>query len=502
MRQVSGRVRILRAGQTGAAMILTAAAIFGLLAVASLVIDVGNAFQRSRSAQSVADASALAGSWDLIIDTDAAKSTAGAYAADNLDTTLPLPTTCVGDSDVTVDTTCYTIGTRVVQITSPWDGSDYRVRVDVCDAVETSFAKLVGFDTVTVCRIAVGEVEEPTPGSPGGPAIQSFGPGDKKAFETTGNGTIWTDGDIFIASTAGEAFVADGDGGVTVEGDVWYDSTGGGCAKPPECGDPGFLDSLPTGCNPSLDCPGGSTHFDDVYAGSAVRSIVFADLRVCLNSDFGSSGCSFYDPGSGYPVHGERSGTETAGPLRTGTTAAPSCDNGSATMQPGHYSTSAQYSIKGCIIMSPGIYLFDGGFDMEGEGYVRGNDVLLINGHDKTVSRITKSAACLTGIRDGSFETFLYYQNPDNDNTFDVESDSILILGGIIYNPDGEIRIQGADAGSVGGDGVVECLGVTVTGGGSIVAKMVLVKSDGTLTIHAMSGGSASGGGGWVRLME
>ena len=45
-------------------------------------------------------------------------------------------------------------------------------------------------------------------------------------------------------------------------------------------------------------------------------------------------------------------------------------------------------------------------------------------------------------------------------------------------------------------------LGVTVTGGGRIVAKMVLVKSDGTLTIHAMSGGAATGGGGWVRLME
>ena len=124
-------------------MIITAAAIFGLLAVSALVIDIGNAYQRSRTAQSVADASSLAGAWDLIIDSTTAKTTAAAYVAENLDATLPLASLCVADTDVTADTICYTIGTRIVQITTPWDGSEYLIRVDVSDEVKTSFAQLL-----------------------------------------------------------------------------------------------------------------------------------------------------------------------------------------------------------------------------------------------------------------------------------------------------------------------------------------------------------------------
>ena len=171
-------------------------------------------------------------------------------------------------------------------------------------------------------------------------------------------------------------------------------------------------------------------------------------------------------------------------------------------MYPGYYSTTSQYSITGCIIMSPGIYMFAGGFDMESSGLIQGNNLFLFNAHNKTVSRITKSSVCLTGMTEGPFENFLYYQNPANDNTFDVESDSILYMAGILYNPDGEIRIQGADAGTIGGDGASGCLGETTLLGGSVVAKNVLVKSDGTLSINAFSGGAAAGGGTWVRLYE
>lgn len=507
MKVMLQRLSSIRKGESGAVMILTVAALFGLLAVSSLVIDIGNANQRSRTAQSVADASALAGSWDLIVDTATSKTTAAAYVADNLDATLPLPSTCVSDTDVTSDTTCYTIATRTIQITSPWDGSDLLIRVDVCDNVSTSFARLIGFDTLTVCRIAIAEVEPPHPPTPGGPAIQAFGPGAKKGFETTGNATVWTDGDIYISSLLGEAFLASGSGGVTVEGDVWYDVNGGGCAKPPLCGDPGFLGSLPQACDPtgadsSIPCPGGTTFFNDVYLNHPINDIDFAQLTICLNDDFAASGCAFYDPGDGFPVHTVHNEGQTDGPARTGSTASPSCDNGDATMLPGHYSTSSQYSITGCVILMPGIYLFDGGFDMEGDGYVRGNNILLINGHDKTISRNTKSAVCITGITSGSFENFLYYQNPANSNDFVITADSVLILAGIIYVPAGGIEVNGADAGTIGGDGIVSCLGETVILGGSIVGRTVLVKSDGKLSINALEGAAAGGGGGWVRLME
>ncbi len=498
-------IRRKQIDERGAILVITSLSIVALVGITALVVDIGNANQRGRSAQSVTDASSLAGGWELPTAVDA-RTVAADYVADNLEVALPVPDTCPVEPHVTVDTVCYTVGETSIQITTPWDSSDYLLRVQLCEDVDTTFAKVIGFSTMTVCREAISEVEPPTPGAPGGPAIQTFGIDDKKSFETTGNGTIWTDGNIYIGSTAGEAFVADGSGGVTALGEVWFDSTGGGCASPPECGTPGFLNppgTLPMGCDPAVDCGGGLTHFQDVYLNHAIRSIDFAARQTCLESDF-PAGCEFYDPGVGYPVHAVRAGTATDGPLRTGDTTTPTCDNGDATMDPGYYSTTGQYSITGCVIMNPGIYVFAGGFDMEAAGFVRGNDVLLINAHDKTVSRITKSAVCLTGILSGSFTNFLYYQNPLNDNTFDVESDSRLFLAGIVYNPDGETRIQGADAGTIGGDGTPGsgCLGQATLLGGSIVAKNVLVKSDGTLSINAFAAGVGTAGGGWVRLYE
>ena len=170
-------------------------------------------------------------------------------------------------------------------------------------------------------------------------------------------------------------------------------------------------------------------------------------LGLCLINGLNSPGCEDYDwPGA--PAHSVNSSLSTDGPDRTGDTTNPTCDNGVVTMDPGYYTTTSQYSITGCVNMNPGMYMFAGGFD--------------------------------------------------------VESDSSLFMAGVIYLPDGEARIQGADAGTVGGDGTPGsgCLGETTLLGGSIVASEVLVKSDGTLSINAFSGGVGAAGGTYVRLYE
>ena len=500
--------------QRGAVLILTSLALIGVLGISAFVVDIDNANQRGRTAQSAVDASAIAGGWDLPT-VATARTTAADYVETNINQSLPAPTTCPTGDSITANTICYETGSKEVRITTPWDSSEFMLHVEICDAVETSFAKLIGFTTMTVCRYAIAEVEPPQPGSGGGPAIQAFGPSDKKSFETTGNGTIWTDGDIMIASTTGEAFVADGSGGVTAEGEVWYDSSGGGCAQLPHCGDPGFLDAtssppvpngnLPQSCNPDPAAPdycGDPDFFLDIYRNHAINSIDFGILALCLTNGLSSAGCEDYD-WVGAPAHSIHNELSTDGPDRTGDVTTPTCGNGVTTIDPGYYSTTSQYSITGCVNMNPGIYLFAGGFDVESVAYLQGNDVLLINGHDKTVSRFTKSAACLSGITAGPFANFLYFQNPENDNTFDVESDSFLFMAGIIYLSIGEVRIQGADAGTIGSDGVTGCMGAAPTLlGGSIVASGVLVKSDGFLSINKFSGGAGSAGGEWVRLYE
>ena len=458
----------------------------------------------------------LQGGWDLPTAATA-RTTAAEYMADNLAETLPAPAACPAEPTITPDSVCYETGTRQIWITTPWDSSDYLMRVEICDAVKTSFASVIGFTTMTVCRHAIAEVEPPTPGAPGGPAIQAFSPDEKKAFETSGNAGVWTNGDVYIGSDNGESFVADGDGGVTVLGETWYNAAGA-CANPPPagtCGTPGFLSppgNLPVECDPAgiiaVECPGGLTHFDDYYLNSAPRSIVLDDLRVCLETDFAGGGCSFYDPGGTYPVHAERLGVETAGPLADKVTDPdnPTCAGAPVTMDPGYYSTSGAYKIKGCVIMNPGIYMFAGGLTVD-PAWLQGNDVFIINADPSTIAKVSKSAVCLTGITGGSFANFLYYQNPANDNLFVITSDSLLFLAGIIYNPAGGIEINGADTSSpwaIGGDGsaATGCLGQTTLLGGSIVGTTVKVKSDGTLSINAFADGAAADGGGWVRLYE
>jgi Flp pilus assembly protein TadG len=511
--------------ERGISIIIVALGMVGLMGIAAIVVDVGNANQRSRSAQSVADASALAAGWDLPTAAPA-RTTAAAYVTDNLGQTLPAPVTCpVGDT-ITADTVCYRAGSKRIWITTPWEASPYLVRVEVCDDVDTTFAKVIGFNTVTVCRDAVAQVEPPVPATPGGPAIQAFSPDAKKALVTTSAGTIWTDGNILIGSAdIGEAFDTDGTGGVSVVhgGQVWYNLQGGGCVNLPTCGPPGFINpaqdfpgedpptavgAQPVGCNPDqtslpeADRCATATFFDDVYIASAPTTIVDADLQACLTTN--GAACTAYDL-NGVPVtHAERFVYDfgDAAHVRTGTVSDPTCLNGYTEMDPGYYADRVKIGIAGgCVQLNPGIYMFAGGVEVCCDGYIQGNAVFLYNAHTGSgTMKFTKAAVCLTAAQDGPYANFLSYQNPLNTELFILTSDSVIHLGGIMYNPSGGIEVNGAEAGTVGGPG--ECLGESTTIGGSIVGTTVKVKSDGSLSITALEGTAASGGGGWVRLYE
>ena len=448
----------------------------GLVGITAIVIDIGNANQRGRSAQAVTDASAIAGGWDLPT-TATARSTAAAYVEENLDLTLPAPGTCPAGASITVDSVCYDLGTKDIWITTPWDASDHLMRVEICDDVETSFAKVIGFDTVTVCRHAIAEIEPPTPGSPGGPAIQAFSPDAKKALVTTSAGTIWTDGDILIGSAnTGEAFDTDGTGGVSVVhgGQVWYNLQGGGCVNLPSCGPPGFLNpardtptedpptavgAQPVGCDPDQtslpvsDRCVSATFFDDVYLGSAPTTIVDADLQACLQIN--GAACIAYDLSGTAVTHAERFvyNFGDVAHVRTGTVEAPTCLNGYIEMDAGYYASRVKIGIAGgCVQMNPGIYMFAEGYEICCDGYVQGNAVFMYNSHTGSkTSKFTKAAVCLTAAEDGPYANFLAYQNPSNTELFIITSDSVVHLAGIMYNPSGGIEVNGAEAGTVGG---------------------------------------------------
>lgn len=148
MNRGSARAKERLSRQDGVALILTSLALVVMMGITAIVIDIGNANQRGRSSQSTTDASAIAGGWDLP-SAATARTTAASYVADNLAESLPAPGTCpVGDS-ITADTVCYELDQKEVWITTPWDSSDYLIRVEICEAVDTSGT--IGGDGASGC---------------------------------------------------------------------------------------------------------------------------------------------------------------------------------------------------------------------------------------------------------------------------------------------------------------------------------------------------------------
>jgi hypothetical protein len=74
------RLRVLRQGERGQALVLSVLMLAALLGIASLVVDGGNALLQRRNQQGVADAAALAAVRDLPANTLTADSTARSYA--------------------------------------------------------------------------------------------------------------------------------------------------------------------------------------------------------------------------------------------------------------------------------------------------------------------------------------------------------------------------------------------------------------------------------------
>ena len=98
-------IRRKQIDERGAILVITSLSIVALVGITALVVDIGNANQRGRSAQSVTDASSLAGGWELPTAVDA-RTVAADYVADNLEVALPVPDTCPVEPHVTVDTVC------------------------------------------------------------------------------------------------------------------------------------------------------------------------------------------------------------------------------------------------------------------------------------------------------------------------------------------------------------------------------------------------------------
>jgi hypothetical protein len=150
----------------GTSLVLTAFAMFALLATAALAIDWGLVYLARHQLQNFVDAAALAGAQELPSAPQAKQAAAENYARNFGENRLiPPPTpqqvSCPpSDPDLQPTTTCYKIGDDLVHITTPYQRTGdpspnpNLINVKACRVVSLFFARVLGVRQIRVCAKA------------------------------------------------------------------------------------------------------------------------------------------------------------------------------------------------------------------------------------------------------------------------------------------------------------------------------------------------------------
>lgn len=169
-----------------------------------------------------------------------------------------------------------------------------------------------------------------------------------------------------------------------------------------------------------------------------------------------------------------------------------SITSGTATISPGVYCGGLQVSNNTTVVtMNPGLYILKGGgLTVNAGGTLNGTEVTFINTNgpgnnpDEFAIMNIHSAAVvhLSAMTTGALEGILFYQDPSagkvgSNYTNRLHSGSASTITGVLYFPTQKIELSGS--------------GATMTINGGVVAKTVLMQSDGTVIL----GGGIAGGG-------
>lgn len=271
--------------ESGAVLVLFALLLTALMVFSSIGVDVANAVQTRRRAQSAADAAALAASQGLP-GTATGIQSAATYAASNLGVAggLGPGTACAAG------VTCFSRGGWDVRVTIPYQGSDVRVQVQSCRAVSSMFGRLVGIASIGVC--GTGAARHTGPFALPGPDIlvtRSTGPGaltcgggcqlsvqrlvvnstDSNGLNVNGNGSI----EAGTVGVGGGSSTAAGTGAVT-------------CSAATACPQTGVRVDDPYASLPNPSPAGLSVYPGGAYVGPISPGIYTGRLRVASDATF------------------------------------------------------------------------------------------------------------------------------------------------------------------------------------------------------------------------
>ena len=341
---VLNRLRRRASGDSGVSLILVALCMVGILAVAAVVVDLGNARQIRREMQGGVDAASLAGAQDLPIPANNASTRltkqkqARKTAAEDAARNLVGPTSVGPDCTIQNGFTCTgTVGGVDLTITTPWNPSTNSLPADTssstyigyiyvqaCSDTATFFARVVQQSSPRVCRSAVGRYTA----SGGG-------------FDY---GLVSTDPSKCAALT----FEGNSDTILTSNGAVMVNSN---CAS---------------GNSQALDSSGSSWQLKFLDGATEVQGYIGvvggATLAPC-DPETQTTKCTQTVPTMGISPFGDPLSGLVA-PSRPAGAAKTCPKNGGGAITPGYFS-SCDVS-NGDITMEPGIYYLDGNFNMSG----------------------------------------------------------------------------------------------------------------------------------------
>ncbi|MEW6401441.1 MAG: pilus assembly protein TadG-related protein [Chloroflexota bacterium] len=227
MKMTSSEPRGKLPSERGQAIILVVFAIIGLLGMAALAIDGGNAYVDQHRAQTAADAAALTGAITRIEGGDWRKAALESAAANGYDN----------------NGTTNTVELNTPPVSGPYAGNSEYIQVIVTSHLRTFFGPVIGVREITTAAQAVSQSKPAVLGEMfEGYAIVSLAPQSecnkpkKRSFWIHGEATLSVEGGgIFVNSDNREcAFISYGSGSIRINDDSPFTIVGGASIQKPQ----------------------------------------------------------------------------------------------------------------------------------------------------------------------------------------------------------------------------------------------------------------------------
>jgi Flp pilus assembly protein TadG len=374
--------------EKGQALILILLGIFGIISLAALAVDGGNAFADRRQAQSAADTAALAAALARINNQNwqaagTARATENGYPANG-----PQSTVTVVSPPTEGKYSCAQINN-----TPPaGDSCNEYVQVIIDSSVDTWFAPLVGVDTVNNRVTAVARAK-PAITEPMffGHAMVSLNKKECRAFTINGSSTT------------------------TITSD-----TGAGL----------FINS---------DCHNGGPQ----SAFAVGSSVVAPSITIAKPGQFyvqNPSDLNGTTPGGGTQI----SDIKITWPQPTCTGEAEETGHKTGIMSPGNYDDNSPFPPNGIKILNPGIYCINDAnvsinSDLTGEG-------VLLYVKEGSITMNGSANIRLSAPASGQYAGLLFYQPIDNDEGITINGSNQSAWTGMILSPGSNCKLNGSGA--------------------------------------------------------